>query len=152
MRDEYSIEQRATQNFDTRTKEYFSEVLSCYAAASTALRLWCSGHLQFVTFCSNCRILSNSTVMRRPRTSCPSSASSKKTTSDHQYGKRYDYADWRFSELVRPLLKYYDTADCHELIEGIHGNGQTWERGRAYTDHRDLRSRLLKLDPAADFD
>ncbi len=62
----------------------------------------------------------------------------------------YDNADWRFSEVVRPLLKYYDTADCLEIIEGIQGNGQTWERGRAYTDHRDLRSRLLELDPAAD--
>jgi hypothetical protein len=36
MLDEYSIEQRATQIFDARTKEYFSEVLSCltYAAKS----------------------------------------------------------------------------------------------------------------------
>ncbi len=28
MLDEYSIEQRATQIFDARSKEYFSEVLS----------------------------------------------------------------------------------------------------------------------------
>lgn len=62
----------------------------------------------------------------------------------------YDNADWRFSEVVRPFLKHYDTTDCIELIEGIQGNGQTWERGRAYTDHRELRSRLLELDPTAD--
>ncbi|WP_298626023.1 hypothetical protein [uncultured Zoogloea sp.] len=43
MLDEYSIEQRATQIFDTRTKEYFSEVLSCYAAGnyrSSVVMLW----------------------------------------------------------------------------------------------------------------
>lgn len=34
MLDEYSIEQHATQIFDARSKEYFSEVLSCYAAVS----------------------------------------------------------------------------------------------------------------------
>ena len=43
MLDEYSIEQRATQIFDTRSKEYFSEVLSCYAAGnyrSAVVMLW----------------------------------------------------------------------------------------------------------------
>lgn len=43
MLDEYSIEQRATQIFDTRTKEYFAEVLSCYAAGnyrSSVVMLW----------------------------------------------------------------------------------------------------------------
>jgi hypothetical protein len=43
MLDEYSIEQRATQIFDARTKEYFSEVLSCYAAGnyrSSVVMLW----------------------------------------------------------------------------------------------------------------
>jgi hypothetical protein len=34
MLDEYSIEQRAAQIFDARTKEYFSEVLSRYAAGN----------------------------------------------------------------------------------------------------------------------
>ena len=32
MLDEYSIEQRASQIFDARSREYFSEVLSCYTA------------------------------------------------------------------------------------------------------------------------
>lgn len=43
MLDEYSIEQRATQIFDARTKEYFSEVLSCYSAGnhrSAVVMLW----------------------------------------------------------------------------------------------------------------
>ena len=43
MLDEYSIEQRAAQIFDTRSKEYFSEVLSCYAAGnhrSAVVMLW----------------------------------------------------------------------------------------------------------------
>lgn len=43
MLDEYSIEQRAMQIFDARTKEYFSEVLSCYAAGnyrSSVVMLW----------------------------------------------------------------------------------------------------------------
>ena len=30
MQDKYSIEQRATQTFDARSKEYFPKVLSCY--------------------------------------------------------------------------------------------------------------------------
>jgi hypothetical protein len=34
MLDEYSIEQRATQIFDARSKEYLSEVLSCRAAGN----------------------------------------------------------------------------------------------------------------------
>ncbi|MFN7883432.1 MAG: hypothetical protein ACK5PF_10530 [bacterium] len=37
MLDEYSIEQRATQIFDARSKEYFSEVLSWYAAGNNRL-------------------------------------------------------------------------------------------------------------------
>ena len=43
MLDEYSIEQRATQIFDARSREYFSEVLSCYAAGnhrSAVVMLW----------------------------------------------------------------------------------------------------------------
>lgn len=43
MRDEFSIEQRASQIFDPRTKEYFSEVLSCYTAGnyrSAVVMLW----------------------------------------------------------------------------------------------------------------
>lgn len=43
MLDQYSIEQRATEIFDTRTKEYFSEVLSCYGAGnyrSAVVMLW----------------------------------------------------------------------------------------------------------------
>lgn len=34
MSDEYSFEQRATQVFDAGSKEYFTEVLSCYAAGN----------------------------------------------------------------------------------------------------------------------
>ena len=37
MLDEYSIEQRASQIFDARSKEYFSKVLSCYAAGNNRL-------------------------------------------------------------------------------------------------------------------
>lgn len=43
MLDEYSIEQRATQIFDYRSKEYFSEVLSCYSSGSyrsAVVMLW----------------------------------------------------------------------------------------------------------------
>lgn len=43
MLDEYSIEQRAAQIFDPRSKEYFSEVLSCYSAGnhrSAVVMLW----------------------------------------------------------------------------------------------------------------
>ena len=43
MLDEYSIEQRASQIFDARNREYFSEVLSCDAAGnyrSAVVMLW----------------------------------------------------------------------------------------------------------------
>ena len=43
MLDEYSIEQRAAQIFDSRSKDYFSEVLSCYTAGSyrsSVVMLW----------------------------------------------------------------------------------------------------------------
>lgn len=41
--DEYSIEQRASQIFDSRSKEYFAEVLSCYMSGnyrSAVVMLW----------------------------------------------------------------------------------------------------------------
>ena len=43
MLDEYSIEQRARQIFDARSREYFSEVLSCYTVGnyrSAVVMLW----------------------------------------------------------------------------------------------------------------
>jgi len=43
MFDEYSLEQRATRIFDARSKEYFTEVLSCYVAGnyrSAVVMLW----------------------------------------------------------------------------------------------------------------
>lgn len=43
MLDEYSIEQRASQIFDARSRVYFSEVLSCYTAGnyrSAVVMLW----------------------------------------------------------------------------------------------------------------
>ena len=43
MLDEYSIEQRASQIFDARSREYFSEVLSCYTSGnyrSAVVMLW----------------------------------------------------------------------------------------------------------------
>ena len=58
----------------------------------------------------------------------------------------YNAADRRFTEVIRPLLGSYALDDCITLIEGIQGNGQTWERGRARGDHRDLRARAIELD------
>lgn len=60
--------------------------------------------------------------------------------------RSYDCADRRFNEAIRPLLQVYDIDDCVELIQGIESNGQTWERRRAYVDHRELRARALELD------
>jgi hypothetical protein len=62
----------------------------------------------------------------------------------------YNTADRRFSEVIRPNLPRYQLDDCIDLIEGIQGNGQTWERGRAQADHREVRARALELDPAFD--
>ena len=62
----------------------------------------------------------------------------------------YDVADRRFAEAIRPLLSRYAIDDCIALILGIQDNGQTWERGRARVDHRDLRTRAIELDPTFD--
>jgi hypothetical protein len=62
----------------------------------------------------------------------------------------YDGADKRFNEAVRPLLPHYDLDDCIDLIQGIETNGQTWERRSARRDHRELRARVLEVNPAAD--
>jgi hypothetical protein len=63
---------------------------------------------------------------------------------------RYDGADKRFNEAVRPLLPKFDLDDCIELIRGIETNGQTWERRGACEDHRELRARALEINPQAD--
>ncbi len=62
----------------------------------------------------------------------------------------YNTADRRFAEAIRPNLPRYQLDDCVDLIEGIQGNGQTWERGRAQADHREVRARAVELDPAFD--
>lgn len=62
----------------------------------------------------------------------------------------YNAADRRFTEVIRPLLGSYAIDDCIALINGIQSNGQTWERGRARGDHRDLRARAIELDPTFD--
>lgn len=62
--------------------------------------------------------------------------------------RSYNAADQRFAEVIRPALERYSLEDCITLIEGIQGNGQTWERGRARTDHLLLRARAMELDPA----
>jgi hypothetical protein len=59
----------------------------------------------------------------------------------------FNTADQRFSEAIRPRLNRYELDDCISLIEGIQDNDQTWRRGRAYDDHRDLRARAIELDP-----
>jgi hypothetical protein len=51
---------------------------------------------------------------------------------------------------VQPLLPKFDLDDCIELTQGIEQNGQTWERRSAHIDHRELRSRVLEINPRAD--
>lgn len=62
----------------------------------------------------------------------------------------YNAADQRFAEVIRPAIDRYAIDDCIDLIEGIQGNSQTWERGRAHGDHQLIRSRAAELDPAFD--
>lgn len=62
----------------------------------------------------------------------------------------YNAADRRFSEVIRPHLALYEIDDCIDLIQGIERNTQTWERGRARTDHREVRARAIQLSPAFD--
>lgn len=63
----------------------------------------------------------------------------------------YNGADRRFTEVIKPLLERYELDDCVDLIEGIQGNDQTWGRGRAGDDHKELRDHVLALDPKFDF-
>ena len=63
----------------------------------------------------------------------------------------YNAADRRFTEVIHPKLDRYALDDCIDLIEGIQGNDQTWGRGRAGDDHKELRDRVLSLDPGFDF-
>lgn len=62
--------------------------------------------------------------------------------------KSYNAADQRFAEVIRPAIDRYALDDCIDLIEGIQGNSQTWERGHARSDHRHLRAKAVELDPA----
>jgi hypothetical protein len=63
----------------------------------------------------------------------------------------YNGADRRFTEVIRPNLDRYELDDCIDLIVGIQDNDQTYGRGRASDDHKDLRERVLELDPKFDF-
>ena len=65
--------------------------------------------------------------------------------------RRYDDADRRFTEVIKPLLGKYEIDDCVDLIKGIQGNDQTWGRGRAGDDHKGLQDHVLALDPKFDF-
>ena len=62
----------------------------------------------------------------------------------------YNTADSRFSEVIRPRLRRFDISDCISLVEGIQGNSQTWGRGRAASDHVELRTRAKELDATFD--
>lgn len=62
----------------------------------------------------------------------------------------FDTADLRFTDAVRFLLPQFEIDDCVDLIEKIQENEQTWARGRAFVDHRELRARAMELDPTFD--
>lgn len=62
--------------------------------------------------------------------------------------RNFNDADYRFDEVIRPRLTHYELDDCIDLIEGIQGNSQTWQRGRSQIDHHELRSKAIELDPA----
>jgi len=63
----------------------------------------------------------------------------------------YNSADRRFTEVIKPLLVKYELDDCVDLIEGIQGNDQTWGRGRAGDDHKELRDHVIALNPKFEF-
>lgn len=63
----------------------------------------------------------------------------------------FDEAKQRFNDTIRPLLQEYKIDDCIDLIKRIDKNNLTWGRGLADTDHHELRSRVLDLDPNFDF-
>ncbi len=63
----------------------------------------------------------------------------------------YNSADRRFTEVIKPLLGKYELDDCVDLIEGIQGNDQTWGRGRAGDDHKELRDHVIALNPKFEF-
>jgi hypothetical protein len=64
--------------------------------------------------------------------------------------QNYDDADTRFDQAICPKLTCYELDDCIDLIEGIEGNSQTFDRRRARSDHGKILARVLELDPSFD--
>lgn len=52
--------------------------------------------------------------------------------------RSYDAADARFGQFVEPALPHFTTVTMTELLTGIEDNGQTYGRGRATLDHRQI--------------
>lgn len=63
----------------------------------------------------------------------------------------YNTADKRFSEVIRPKLDQYDIDDCVDLIEKSEKNNQTYSRGRAANDHKQVIDRATEVSPGFDY-
>jgi hypothetical protein len=64
--------------------------------------------------------------------------------------EKFDTADKRFAEVIRPKLDQYDINDCIDLIDKSEENNQTYGRGRAAKDHQLVIDRVNKVSPGFD--
>ena len=67
------------------------------------------------------------------------------------YGQsgNYDTADLRFAAMIRPFITDFTTDHVIAFLRAVEGNGQTWGRGRASGDHREIRRHCDERFPGA---
>jgi hypothetical protein len=63
----------------------------------------------------------------------------------------FNGADVRFDSAIEPFLQLFDLEAIRFTLERIEGNGQAYGRGRARSDHMEIKNRLLEIDPNFDF-
>jgi hypothetical protein len=63
----------------------------------------------------------------------------------------FNDADARFSQAVKSRLHLFDAEAMRFMLELIEENNQTYGRGRASSEHAEVRARALAIDPNFDF-
>lgn len=64
----------------------------------------------------------------------------------------FNLADERFRLFIRPLLSKFVIEDCKKLVKVIKGNNQTYKRGLAQRDHKEIISRITEICPTYDIE
>lgn len=63
----------------------------------------------------------------------------------------YDMANYRFSEVVKEYIQFFNINALNYLLERIENNAQTHERRGALKDHIIIYQRIIELDPNFNF-